>query len=373
MSVEAIREIEISVGVNGTTPTVIRDAGVQGEHKATRLKFTLGAGIEGDRYYLDIVTGQGKARISEDLLRDGDDCYYEIPAAVTDKGVADIVFNVGTGEGDSERLVRSYPIRLMFRAAKKGEGEVPDEYMNVLGLLAAASNDATVAANLAALIASRLVVVSDTEPTHEETVIWLNPDAPGNDWEQIFFNTALEAYIDTNPSVLSSYIESVIEGYIAKDTTSMENYVISKVAEYNEPVLLWQNSGNTGAERRDAGGLEGLFLPITGAIGDYKLLHFSYYANGFRSFEVVVNRFVLGSDHTETTMNLPNSGASNVRHAFEINIRRSVMPADASVDAIEILSVPFSKDYNTNATYTGMPDETFPNSAFYIWQIYGFK
>lgn len=139
-----MRKIEYTVDIDGISPDSAQYGGIQGEHRATELAITLteelcgalsAAAVGGSKIYCRISScdGAGVCRSSEvsevDLSGETAQVGFDVEQYLTAAGgTAELrVIFTAVKDGEPERVIYSYPIRLRFDPSRCGsDGELSD-------------------------------------------------------------------------------------------------------------------------------------------------------------------------------------------------------------------------------------------------------
>ena len=141
---DSMRKIEYTVDIDGISPDSAQYGGIQGEHRATELAITLteelcgalsAAAVGGSKIYCRISScdGAGVCRSSEvsevDLSGETAQVGFDVEQYLTAAGgTAELrVIFTAVKDGEPERVIYSYPIRLRFDSSRCGsDGELSD-------------------------------------------------------------------------------------------------------------------------------------------------------------------------------------------------------------------------------------------------------
>lgn len=156
---DAIRTIAFTVTENGIEPSVPQYAGVQGDHNAAQVTFTLGfAQIDPDyRYRIEYVDGTGAFDTTEFLTPTQGVVSCLLPCAWTASGgTAEIrlVVSLLDETNREELIVYSLAGRLKFDTREDGGAVIQDTFSQGLSGLIAEAEEATDAAGTAASAAN---------------------------------------------------------------------------------------------------------------------------------------------------------------------------------------------------------------------------
>ncbi|MBR5539826.1 MAG: collagen-like protein, partial [Clostridia bacterium] len=117
---EPIYKIDFTVdrAVPSVTPTDVQPAGYYGDDRVALVAFVLSKAVDGHRYRIEIVDGNGAYDITELLDAVDDVVSYTIPMAWTAAGIATLhLVEIELGEYGAETEVAHYPpARLLFNA-----------------------------------------------------------------------------------------------------------------------------------------------------------------------------------------------------------------------------------------------------------------
>lgn len=151
---EPVRTITFSASLKGVTPSAPQDAGVQGDHMATRVVFTLDAELISPdyRYRFEYIDGAGGGDSTEFLTLEGSTLSVDIPAAWTAAGgcgTLRLCAVVLDEDNNEEQIVYTLTGRLLY--ASRDEGiPMETEYEKGLSALISGTMDAAAQANSAA-------------------------------------------------------------------------------------------------------------------------------------------------------------------------------------------------------------------------------
>lgn len=131
-----------------TMPAILLTAGVEGEHKATRLKFLFhmpSAFLEAEHVYvIEYDDGNGTGDVTDELELEssvigGKTSYFinwDVPYEATKLGTVNIslkIFDIGNGE--PALIVKSLPVKAVFKPERKITGTVRETLKNALETL----------------------------------------------------------------------------------------------------------------------------------------------------------------------------------------------------------------------------------------------
>ena len=145
----AIKTIEYIVNLSGVTPSKEQFVGMQGDHRATRLKFELcdelrdgvcnTADAAGGKvmYRFDIYDGEGGIWQSEPLALDGSSVSIELEERHTRFGgkiAVYLVFTALSAVNETEVELYSFPVTLRLQNRPDGMYQDGENYESVTGL-----------------------------------------------------------------------------------------------------------------------------------------------------------------------------------------------------------------------------------------------
>lgn len=131
----AIRVITFTVGSDlSVTPTSPQQAGVQGDHKATEVRFTIPPAVSGqcDKWYMELITGCGSYDKTETLTVQNGQVSFLLPREWTqDEGVANIrlvgistTIDDDTGEEVAAAVAHTFEGKLAFATRQDAVSKV---------------------------------------------------------------------------------------------------------------------------------------------------------------------------------------------------------------------------------------------------------
>lgn len=140
-----VRIINFNVSTDGIEPSVRKNAGIQGEHNATELRFLLENSLyysitaqkkDGDilRYRFDAFDGSGCALRSKSEILSGNVINYRVTSALSSAGGNAEVFLVITllRDGSTETELLSYPAKLYFEGCSSRSDGASRESLTTL-------------------------------------------------------------------------------------------------------------------------------------------------------------------------------------------------------------------------------------------------
>lgn len=156
----AIKNLGFTVDVNGISPSMITDAGTQGDHKATRVKFILSEQLYQDMnkyvsdgnmvlYRFDVYNGEGgiwqsdavewDSGISLDLMLE--ECHTRFGGKIT----VYLVMTALSLDNETQVELYSFPAVLQLKNRPEGQYQERENYESVSGLLESAKASALAA------------------------------------------------------------------------------------------------------------------------------------------------------------------------------------------------------------------------------------
>ncbi|MBR5473065.1 MAG: hypothetical protein IKU82_03655 [Clostridia bacterium] len=156
----AIKVIEYNVNLNGITPASEQFAGTQGDHKATKMNFTISDELYSQicnmktdtkvMYRFDLYDGEGGLWQSEPKEFDTNNLEFELEERHTRYGgniSVYLVITALTKENETELELYNFPARLRLNNRPEGVTQQGESYESVTSLASAAKNSAIAAEN----------------------------------------------------------------------------------------------------------------------------------------------------------------------------------------------------------------------------------
>lgn len=132
----AVKYPEEEGAVPSVTPTAAQPAGYYGDDNFALVTFTMDSVVNGHRYRIEIVDGNGAYDISELLDAKNKVVSYTIPRKWTAAGTATLqLVEIEVGDDGAEKAVAHYPpVRLLFEARDEGTpmGEMLPAWQQVM-------------------------------------------------------------------------------------------------------------------------------------------------------------------------------------------------------------------------------------------------
>jgi hypothetical protein len=181
----ALRTIDYTVSLSGISPATQQFGGVQGEHNATALKFTLNADLlaaikdqAGENkvvYRFDVYDGAGGLTSTDSVPLIDSPPSYLLENKVSRMGGNVQVFLIITEIKDGETQMDLYSFPAVLRLKEKQEGEVSEveNYESISTLAEVAKESASIAENSAAIAKEAQIKTEKSKLALESGTVWV--------------------------------------------------------------------------------------------------------------------------------------------------------------------------------------------------------
>ena len=225
----ALRTIDYTVSLSGISPATQQFGGVQGEHNATELKFTLKADLlasikaqAGENevvYRFDVYDGAGGLTSTDSAPLTDSPPIYLLENKVSRMGGHVQVFLIITEIKDGETQMDLYSFPAVLRLKEKQEGEVSDaeNYESISTLAEVAKESASIAESSAAIAKEAQIKTEESKLALESgaEIVFLGGDSKSAVNIELAVDSELSE-VSTNPvqnKVLDAEVKGINEQY----------------------------------------------------------------------------------------------------------------------------------------------------------------
>lgn len=239
----ALRTIDYTVSLNGISPATQQFGGVQGEHNATELKFTLKADLlasikaqAGENevvYRFDVYDGAGGLTSTDSAPLTDSPPIYLLENKVSRMGGNVQVFLIITEIKDGETQMDLYSFPAVLRLKEKQEGEVSDaeNYESISTLAEVAKESASIAESSAAIAKEAQIKTEESKIALESgaEIVFLGGDSKSAVNIELAVDSELSE-VSTNP-VQNKVLDAEVKGINEQHSNLKTQFEASLIEE----------------------------------------------------------------------------------------------------------------------------------------------